>query len=144
MRGIRARLVVSLVVVALIVTGVFVAQAQEAGSGTFVNGILFNGPGSGADPTAGSGAFHAGSARADLTVLLPSALGYQGGQDENHVLATIRGNYPGYWIRGARIRPFAPSGTYPLPESGTLTVWLNKAANTTIPFSYMTFGINND
>jgi hypothetical protein len=140
----HARLVVSLTVVLLIVAGALIAHAQSSGGGTRTQGISFFGPGSGAEfPAAGSGAFQTGSSRAVIQILLPafSIPGSNGGQDENHVIATIRGHFPGYWIMGARITPFVSDYSH---ASGTLKVWLNKPANTRIPFSYLTFGIFND
>jgi hypothetical protein len=143
----RTRWVALIVAPVLVAGAAFVAGAQSSsGGGTLTRGIAFFGPFSGAEfPAAGTATFDPGSQRSVTTILLPAFAipNAGGGQDENHVLATVQGHFPGYWIVGAKIKPFVSDyGT----ESGKLIVWLNKAApvNTPIPFSYMTFGIFND
>ena len=145
MRARRASTVV-LAAAVLVAAGTFIAGALSPGGGTLTQGIAFFGPYSGAEPpAAGTGTFHAGSVRSVTTILLPafSVPNADGGQDENHVVATIQGHHPGYWIVGARITPFISGYD---KESGTLIVWLNKPApsDTPISFSYLTFGIFND
>jgi hypothetical protein len=53
------------------------------------------------------------------------------------------GHYPGYWVVGAKIKPFTSDYNQ---ASGKLVVWLNQPAppDTPITFSYFTFGIFND
>ena len=145
----HTRLIALLAVVTLLVgAGALVARAlsSDPGGGTLTRGIAFFGPFSGAEfPAAGTGTVAGGSRRAVITILLPAFAipNAGGGQDENHVVATVRGDFPGYWIVGAKITPFVSDYAR---ESGKLTVWLNKPARpgTPIPFSYMTFGIFND
>jgi hypothetical protein len=109
-------------------------------------GIAFYGPFSGAEfPAAGTGTVPVGSSKSVTTILLPAFVipNSGGGQDENHVVATIQGHFPGYWIVGAKIKPPVSGYNH---ESGKLVVWLNKAEppDTPITFSYFTFGIFND
>lgn len=143
----RSRLIAVIVAPALVVSAAFVAGAQSSsGGGTLTRGIAFFGPFSGAEfPAAGTATFDPGSERSVTTILLPAFTipNAGGGQDENHVVTTIQGHFPGYWIVGAKITPSVSDYGR---ESGKLVVWLNKAApaNTPIPFSYMTFGIFND
>jgi hypothetical protein len=141
-------LIVSVAVPLLVGAGALAAGAftDPPGGGTLTRGIAFLGPFSGAAfPAAGTGVVAAGQSRAEIKVLLPafSIPNAGGGQDENHVVATIQGHVPGYWIVGAQIRPFVSDYSQ---ESGTLVVWLNRPvpAGTRIHFSYMTFGIFND
>ena len=123
------------------------ASAQSSSGGcTLTRGIAFYGQFSGAEfPAAGTGTVPARSSRSVTSILLPAFAfpNAGGGQDENHVVATIQGNVPGYWIVGAKIRPSVSDYNQ---QSGTLVVWLNKPAppNTSITFSYFTFGIFND
>jgi hypothetical protein len=139
--------IVAIMVPSLIVAGTLVAVAgSTSGGGTLTRGIAFFGEGSGAEfPAAGTGVVPADSARSTTKILLPAFTipNASGGQDENHVVATIQGHFPGYWIVGAKIKPFVSDYGQ---ESGTLVVWLNKPApaDTPIPFSYFTFGIFND
>lgn len=142
------RLAVIAAVPTLIGGGMLIARAADPSSppglGTITNGIAFYGTPSGSNfPAAGLGTVARGSAVARERILLPAfeIPGAGGGQDENHVVATIKGHHAGYWIIGAAIRP-AESGYD--QESGTLVVWLNKPANVPIHFSYLTFGIFND
>jgi len=143
----RTRIAAMLVAALLVIGGAYVAGAQSSsGGGTLTRGIAFYGPFSGAEfPAAGTGTVAAGSSRSATTILLPAFAipNAGGGQDENHVVATIQGHVPGYWIVGAKIRPFVSDYNN---ESGTLVVWLNKPAppDTPIRFSYFTFGIFND
>lgn len=145
----RVTVVVAIVLaIALLLAGGALAERvlDPPGGGTLTEGIAFNGPFSGAQfPAAGTGVIAPGHDRAVVTVLLPafSIPNAGGGQDENHVVATIQGNVPGYWIVGAKIRPFISDYSQ---ESGTLVVWLNEPAppGVRIRFSYMTFGIFND
>jgi hypothetical protein len=145
----RTRLVALLVAPLLVLGGALVAVAVTSsppGGGTLTRGIAFFGPFSGAEfPAAGTGTVAPGSTRSETTILLPAFAipNAGGGQDENRVVATIQGYFPGYWIVGAKIKP--PVSDYS-KESGTLIVWLNKPApaNTPITFSYLTFGIFND
>jgi len=144
---IRTYAVSVLLAALLVLVGTLIADARSpAGGGTLTRGIAFFGPGSGAEfPAAGTGTVTAGSRRSVTTILLPAFVipNASGGQDENHVVATIQGNVPGYWIVGAQITPFVSDYS---KQSGKLKVWLNKPAppNTPIKFSYFTFGIFND
>jgi hypothetical protein len=116
----------------------------DPGTGTLTQDISFPGLDTGITATtAGGGTFEPGSARATVKVLLPAYTipNAGGGQDENHVVAIIRGHVPGYWIVGAKVVPFSSNYDRPL---GTLVVWLNKPAETPISFSYMEFGIFQD
>jgi hypothetical protein len=143
----RTRVAALLVAPLLVMGGAFMAGAQSSsGGGTLTRGIAFYGPFSGAEfPAAGTGTVAAGSSRSVTTILLPAFTipNAGGGQDENHVVATIRGHVSGDWIVGAKIRPFVSDYNN---ESGTLVVWLNKPApaDSPITFSYFTFGIFND
>ena len=143
----RTRLIALLVAPLIVVGGTLIAGAgSTSGGGTLTQGIAFFGPFSGAEfPAAGTGTVPAGSLRSETTILLPafSIPNAGGGQDENHVVATIQGHVPGYWIVGAKIRPFVSDYN---KESGMLVVWLNKPApaDRPITFSYVTFGIFND
>ncbi len=142
----RTWLLTLAVVPSLILGGALVVNAASGGGGTLTRGIAFFGEGSGAEfPAAGTGVVTAGSSRSATSVLLPAFAipNASGGQDENHVVVTIQGHFPGYWIVGAKIKPFVSDYSQ---QSGTLIVWLNKPApaDTTITFSYMTFGIFND
>jgi hypothetical protein len=142
----RRRFVTLLVAPLLVLAGGVVAVAASSGGGTLTRGIAFFGESSGADfPAAGTGTVAAGSDRSVTTILLPAFAipNAGGGQDENHVVATIQGHFPGYWIVGAKIRPAVSDYSQ---QSGRLRVWLNKPApaETPITFSYLTFGIFND
>jgi hypothetical protein len=145
----RRRFIAILVAPLLVLGGALIASAQSStpsGGGTLTRGIAFFGPFSGAEyPAAGTGTVAARSSRSVTRILLPAFAipNSGGGQDENHVVATLQGHYPGYWIVGAKIEP-AVSGYD--QESGKLIVWLNKPAppGTPISFSYFTFGIFND
>jgi hypothetical protein len=145
-RGVR-KAVIFVAVPLLVAGGALAARALgPAGGGTLTNGIAFYGPYSGAQfPAAGSGTIAPGHTSASIRVLLPafSIPNAGGGQDENHVIATIQGYVHGYWIVGAEIRPFVSDYGR---QSGRLVVWLNKPAppGSEIRFSYMTFGIFND
>lgn len=140
-------LVATLVVAVLVLSGALVVAAQSSsGGGTLTRGIAFYGPFSGARfPAAGTGTVTPGSARSATRILLPafSIPNAGGGQDENHVVATIQGHVPGYWIVGAKIRPSVSDYT---KQSGRLIVWLNQPAppERAIHFSYFTFGIFQD
>jgi hypothetical protein len=142
------RLVAILVAPLLVLAGALITSARSSseGGGTLTRGIAFYGPFSGAQyPAAGTGVVAAGSDRSVTKVLLPAFAipNSGGGQDENHVVATIQGHHDGYWIVGAKIKPFVSDYS---KESGNLVVWLNKPApaGTSIRFSYFTFGIFND
>ena len=143
----RAWIVAIVVAPMLVLGGALIAGAlTPSGGGSLTRGIAFYGPFSGAEfPAAGTGTVAPGSARSETTILLPAFAipNAGGGQDENHVVVTLQGHFPGYWVVGARIKP--PVSGYS-KESGTLIVWLNKPApaNTPIAFSYLTFGIFND
>ena len=142
------RIVLALLLVPVLVGGgALVAGARDpSGGGILTRGVAFYGPFSGAQyPAAGTGTVAPGHASASIRVLLPafSIPNAGGGQDENHVVATIRGHVPGYWVVGAEIRPFVSGYDR---EAGRLLVWLNKPAppGTPIDFAYLTFGIFND
>ena len=144
----RWRFVALLAAPILVLTGAFISRAWSSaeGGGTLTRGIAFYGPFSGAQyPAAGTGVVPAGSDRSVTKVLLPafSIPNSGGGQDENHVVVTIQGHFAGYWVVGAKIRPFTSDYSQ---QSGKLIVWLNKPApaDANIRFSYMTFGIFND
>jgi hypothetical protein len=143
----RTRVVAVVVAPLLVLGGALMAVAQSSsGGGTLTRGIAFYGLGSGADfPAAGTGMVAAGSSRSVTKILLPAfeIPNASGGGDENHVVATIQGHYPGYWIVGAKIKPFTSDYNQ---GSGKLVVWLNQPAppDTPITFSYFTFGIFND
>jgi hypothetical protein len=144
----RWRFIALIAVPLLVVAGAVLTEAQSAsgGGGTLTRGIAFYGPYSGAQyPAAGTGVVPAGSGKSVTKVLLPAFAipNSGGGQDENHVVVTIQGHYAGYWMVGAKIRPFTSDYG---KASGKLIVWLNKPApaDRNIRFSYMTFGIFND
>jgi hypothetical protein len=143
----RTWVVAILVTPLLVVGGMLIARAQSSsGGGTLTRGIAFYGPFSGAQfPAAGTGTVPAGSSKSVTTILLPAFAipSAGGGQDENHVVATIQGHFPGYWIVGARIKPSVSDYNQ---QSGKLVVWLNRPAppDTAITFSFFTFGIFND
>ena len=144
----RWRFIALLIAPLLVLSGAFITRAWSSaeGGGTLTRGIAFYGPYSGAQyPAAGTGIVPAGSDRSVTKVLLPAYAipNSGGGQDENHVVVTIQGYYAGYWVVGAKIRPFTSDYTH---QSGKLIVWLNKPApaRMNIRFSYMTFGIFND
>jgi len=143
----RTRLVAILVAPLLVLGGALIARASSpSGGGTLTRGIAFYGQSSGAEfPAAGTGSVPGGSSKSVTTILLPAFAipNAGGGQDENHVVATIQGHFPGYWIVGAKIRPFVSDYGQ---QSGKLIVWLNKPAppDTPITFSYLTLGIFND
>jgi hypothetical protein len=143
----RRRFVTLLVVPLLVLGGGVVAvAASSSGGGILTRGIAFFGESSGAEfPAAGTGTIAPGSDRSVTTILLPAFAipNAGGGQDENHVVATIQGHFPGYWIVGAKIKPAVSDYNQ---QSGKLFVWLNKPAppDTPITFSYFTFGIFND
>jgi hypothetical protein len=146
MRTRARRFVVLLAVLLLVGGGALAARAltSNPGGGTLTRGIAFDGLGSGEEfPPAGTGTVHAGSSKAEVTILLPAFAipGAGGGGDENHVVATIQGYRPGYWIVGAKIRPFHSDYNR---NAGTLVVWLNKPATSPISFSFLAFGIYND
>lgn len=143
----RTRVVAILVAPLLVLGGALMARAQSSsGGGTLTRGIAFYGESSGAEfPAAGTGTVPSESSKSVTTILLPAFAipNAGGGQDENHVVATIQGHFPGYWIVGAKVKPSVSDYNQ---QSGTLVVWLNKPAPpaTPITFSYFTFGIFND
>ena len=147
MHGPSRKVIVVLAIPLLVGAGALAAEALDpAGGGTLTRGIAFYGPYSGASfPAAGTGTVAPGHTSTSMKILLPafSIPNAGGGQDENHVVATILGHVPGYWVVGAEIRPFVSDYGR---ESGTLVVWLNRPAppGTAIHFSYATFGIFND
>jgi hypothetical protein len=145
---VRLRLVAVFVAALLVLGGALMTSAlsSSGGGGTLTRGIAFYGTSSGARfPAAGTGVVPAGSTRSATRILLPAFAipNAGGGQDENHVVATIEGHVPGYWIVGAKIEPSTSDYTQ---QSGRLIVWLNKPApaDRSINFSYFTFGIFND
>jgi len=147
MRRHARKITVLLAVPLLVAGGALAARALgPAGGGTLTNGIAFYGPYSGAQfPAAGTGTVAPGHVSSSIRVLLPafSIPNAGGGQDENHVVATIQGHVRGYWIVGAEILPSVSDYGR---QSGRLVVWLNRPAprGIEIRFSYMTFGIFND
>jgi hypothetical protein len=127
-------------------TGYAVASSASGppGQGTLSQGFSVPGPFSGAKAsTAGTAVIHAGARRGTAKVRLPAFTipNAGGGQDENHVIATVEGSTSSVWVTSARVTP-AVSG-YDRAD-GTLIVRLNKPAPSDVHIAYWTFGVFED